>query len=311
MANTCGKRQNLGYNPVMNASPRPLRIALTADLHFGTRHTAGNLATLEMAAYLNERQPDVLILAGDIGSGDDFGRCLDLFAKLSCLKALTPGNHDIWVTANDVRGDSLRLYQQVLPDLAHQRGFHYLDQGPLLLPEYGLAIAGSINWYDYSWAVDELRKTTPDWAERLRTKRFNRGKHNDANYIRWPYSDAGFTNEVVGQLTKHLDEGLARMDRAIVVTHHPTFRAINYPAPEPLQFDDLLWRAFAGNTQMEDVLGERAERIAFAFCGHTHFAREGRLGGIRGFNIGGDYHFKRLLWLEWPAGRVESVQFGA
>jgi predicted phosphohydrolase len=295
----------------MNASPRPLRIALTADLHFGGRHTSGNLATLEMAAYLYEQQPDVLILAGDIGAGDDFGRCLDLFSSIPCLKALTPGNHDIWVTSNDARGDSLRVYQQVLPQLASQRGFHYLDHNPLILPEYNLAIAGSINWYDYSWAIDELRRATPDWAERLQTKRFNRGRHNDVNYVRWPYTDATFTEEVVNTLTRQLDESFAQVDRAVVVTHHPTFRGINYPAPEPLQLDDLLWKAFAGNVQLEDALIQRADRIAFAFCGHTHHAREGRLGAIRGVNIGGDYHFKRLVWLEWPSGRIETVEFGA
>jgi hypothetical protein len=149
----------------MNASPRPLRIAITADLHYGTRHTAGQVATLELVTSLHERPPDVLILAGDIGAGDDFGRCLSLFSGLTCLKALIPGNHDIWVTAGDPRGDSLRVYQQVLPQIAHEHGFHYLDQDPLLLPEYGLAIAGSINWYDYSWAIDDLPQASPDWAE--------------------------------------------------------------------------------------------------------------------------------------------------
>jgi hypothetical protein len=78
-----------------------------------------------------------------------------------------------------------------------------------------------------------------------------------------------------------------------------------------LQIDDLLWRAFAGNTMLETALAARAERIAFAFSGHTHYAREGQLGPIRGFNIGGDYHFKRLLWLEWPSGRVQVEEFGA
>jgi hypothetical protein len=101
------------------------------------------------------------------------------------------------------------------------------------------------------------------------------------------------------------------MDRAIVVTHHPAFREINYPAPEPPQLDDLLWRAFAGNTMLETALAARADRIAFAFSGHTHYAREGKLGSIRGHNIGGDYHFKRLLRLDWPSGRVEAVVFGA
>jgi len=295
----------------MNASPRPLRIALTADLHYGTRHTAGNLATLELATRLFERSPDVLILAGDIGAGDDFARCLDLFANLPCLKALIPGNHDIWVTSTDPRGDSLRLYQQLLPQLAHERGFHYLDHGPLLFPDHQLAIAGSINWYDHSWSIEDLKQTTPDWCERLRSKKFIRGRHNDYHYVRWPYTDGSFTNECVDTLVKHIDDGLAQMARAIVVTHHPSFRGLNYPAREPYTLDDLLWRAFSGNQKLEDALRQRSDRIAFTFSGHTHCARENRLGRTIGHNIGGDYHFKRLLWLEWPSGRIEAEEFGS
>src|SRR4051812_1716011 len=139
---------------MMSSSKRRLRIALTADLHHGTRHTAGNLATLELATHLYDNPPDVLIIAGDLGAGDEFARCLDLFKGLTCLKALVPGNPDVWVSSTDARGDSLRLYQSLLPSLAAERGFHYLDHGPLLFPEFGLAIAGSMNWYDYSWAVD-------------------------------------------------------------------------------------------------------------------------------------------------------------
>jgi 3',5'-cyclic AMP phosphodiesterase CpdA len=294
----------------MFPQPRPLRIALTADLHYGTRHSAGNLATLELATHLFEAPPDLLILAGDIGAGDEFTRCLDLFSKLPCRKALIPGNHDIWVTSQDPRGDSLHLYRDILPQVAHDRGFHYLDRSPLLLPESELAIAGSINWYDYSWAIDELRQSTPDWEERLRSKRFIRGRHNDANYVRWHYNDAQFTEDAVDLLVDHIEEGLAQVDRAIVVTHHPTFRALNYPAREPHSVDDLLWCAFSGNARLEEALTRRADRIPFAFCGHTHFAREGTLAGIRGYNIGGDYHFKRLLELDWPDGNVRAVQFG-
>lgn len=295
----------------MSRRVRPLRIALTADLHYGTRHTAGNVATLELATYLFEHPPDVLILAGDIGAGDEFGRCLDLFAGHTCLKALVPGNHDVWVTSTDPRGDSLRVYQSVLPELAAERGFHYLDHGPLLLPESGLAIAGSMNWYDYSWALDELKEATPDWETRLRSKKFVRGRHNDANYVRWPYTDESFTAEAVEAFVRHLDEGLAQMDRAIVVTHHPPVRPLLYPAPEPLGLDDLLWRAFSGNRRLEEALEERAERVSHVFCGHTHYARDERHFGMRAHNIGGDYHFKRLLYLDWSAGTVRAVQFGA
>jgi predicted phosphohydrolase len=289
---------------------RPLRIALTADLHFGTRHTAGRLATLELVTHLHENPPDVLVIAGDIGVSDDFARCLDLFARLPCLKALVPGNHDIWVNPGDARGDSLRVYREVLPQIAEERGFQYLDHGPLLLPEQRLAIAGSMNWYDYSWAIDELPRAAPDWQERLSSKRFLRGRHNDANFVIWEHSDQSFTREVVKTLIGHIDDCLSQVDRVIVVTHHPPIRELNYPVPEPFGLDDLLWRAFSGNTMLEKSLEQRAERIAFTFCGHTHRAREGNRAGIRGHNIGGDYHFKRLLWLDWPSGEVEAVEFG-
>ena len=296
--------------PSPGASPRPLRIALTADLHWGTRHPSGRLAALELVAHLCERPPDVLVLAGDIGAGDDFGGCLELFAGLDCVKALVPGNHDVWVRSDDARGDSLRVYRSHLPAVARANGFHYLDAGPLILPESDLALVGSMNWYDYSWSINQLPSAAPDWEARLRAKRFTRGRHNDANFVRWPYDDAGFTREVVAAFERHLDEALALVGRAVVVTHHPTFRGLDCPREEPLRLDDLLWMAFSGNTQLEGVLERRAERIDFAFCGHTHFAREGRLGPIRGYNIGGDYHFKRLLWLDWPAGTVEAVEFG-
>ena len=35
------------------------------------------------------------------------------------------------------------------------------------------------------------------------------------------------------------------------------------------------------------------------------------LRGMRGYNIGGDYHFKRLLMLDWPTGDVEVHVFGS
>src|SRR5688572_24825993 len=127
----------------------PFRIAVTADLHFGTRHAAGHRATLDLVASLAEQSPDLLILAGDIGAGDDFERCLELFDSFTCLKAAVPGNHDIWVRTDDERGDSLDVYEHHLPAICQAHGFTYLDQQPLILPERDLAIVGSMNWYDY------------------------------------------------------------------------------------------------------------------------------------------------------------------
>ena len=290
--------------------PDTLRLALTADLHWGIR-PSGDEATRLLVGFLAAEPPDMLILAGDIGAGEEFAACLDLFAGLPCRKALVPGNHDIWVEENDPRGDSLHVYEDYLPGVCAERRFHYLDQGPLVLPGAGLAVAGSINWYDYSWALDALRLEVPDWEERLRTKRFSRGRHNDARFVRWPLDDPGFTRRVVAALERHLEEAAGEDRQVIVVTHHPPFYGLNFPRSGPAAgLDALLWDAFAGNRGLEEVLARHAARIPFVFCGHTHRARENRLGPIQGYNIGGDYHFKRLLMLSWPAGTVEAHVFG-
>ncbi len=286
-----------------------LHLAITADLHWG-HGGRGEEATRLLASFLHQTTPDVLVLAGDIGSGSYFGECLQLFADLPCRKALVPGNHDLWVRPEDKR-DSLQRYAEDLAALCRQYNFHYLDQGPLLLPKSGLALVGSINWYDYSWSREALACAYPGEEQRLFSKQFTRGRHNDVNFVRWPLDDMRFTARVVETLAQHLRDALVQVERAIVVTHHPPMRSISFPEKQPpLTIDDLLWEAFGGNQAMEELLARHAERIAFAFCGHTHRAREGTWHGIRGYNIGGDYHFKRLLWLNWPSGILLAHQFG-
>lgn len=287
---------------------RSLSLAITADLHWG--HRRGADATLLLASFLRSQPPDVLILAGDLGTGSFFGDCLALFDDVPCRKVLVPGNHDIWV-AEDATVDSLQTYQERLPETAARYGFHYLDHGPLLLPEAGLALVGSINWYDYSWAIDGLRTSFPTELERLHTKRFQRGQHNDAHYVRWPLDDVRFTALVVETMARHLEMALSQVERVIVVTHHPPLYGLGFPRPgPPVVLDSFLWDAFCGNRAMEELLKCHSSRIAFAFCGHTHRARNGIVHGIHAYNIGSDYHFKRLLWLDWPAGEVVAHQFG-
>lgn len=286
-----------------------LRLAFTADLHWGIRPT-GDQATRLLLEFLRADPPDVLVLAGDVGAGNHFEECLTLFADLPSRKALVPGNHDIWVESADVRGDSLQVYREYLPRCCREHGFHYLDQGPLRL-DASLALVGTMNWYDYSWSLELLRGTFSDWEERLRTKRFTRGRHNDANYVRWPLDDVRFTAEVVAAFGQHLKEALASAARVIAVAHHPPFYGLSFDRPgPPISLDSMLWDAFGGNRALQELLAAHAERIPFAFCGHTHRARENQLGAIRGYNIGGDYHFKRLLCLDWPEGVVQAHQFG-
>jgi 3',5'-cyclic AMP phosphodiesterase CpdA len=285
-----------------------LRLAITADLHWG-HSPAGDEATRLLRHFLAQEQPDVLVLAGDVGTGDNFRGCLALFAGLPCRKALVPGNHDLWVMPDDDRGDSLALYRDLLPALCAAEGFHYLDAGPLIVRD-DLALAGSVNWYDYSWSLEKLRQHVPDWQERLARKRFDRGFHNDGRFVRWELDDVRFTAEVVAQLRRHLEEARAPGRRIVVITHHPPYYGLSFPGERPLTTDALLWDALTGNRAMEELLAADADRVPLVFCGHTHRARENVFGPTRGYNVGGDYHFKRLLLVDWPGGAVTAHIFG-
>jgi predicted phosphohydrolase len=287
-----------------------MRIAITADLHWG-QNSRGDQANLALQEFLRQQPPDLLLLGGDQGTAEHFQECLELFQDLPCPKAVVPGNHDLWVNSDDGRGDSLQVYQEHLPALCNFCGYVYLDREPLILAEHQLAIVGSINWYDYSWSLEKLQQEAPDWEYRLRHKAFTRGSHNDRRFVRWPLDDVRFTQLVVDNLAKHLSHALAQVDQAIVLTHHPAFYGLNFPRDKPAQgWDSLLWDALAGNTALEKVLEAQVARIPFVFSGHTHRARENNLGPIRGYNIGGDYTFKRLLLLDWPGGEVQSHLFG-
>ncbi len=135
-----------------------LTLAVTADLHWGHRH--GLDETRRLADFLRARPPDVLVLAGDIGTGPLFAECLGVFADLPSRKVLVPGNHDVWVRPDDADLDSLQMYERELPAMAEGLGYQFLDSAPVLLPEADLALVGSINWYDYSWALARLRANT-------------------------------------------------------------------------------------------------------------------------------------------------------
>jgi hypothetical protein len=290
-----------------------MRIAVTADLHWG-HSRLGDEATRLLRQHLDREPVDLLLLGGDIGTGEHFDSCLRLFADLSCRRALVPGNHDLWVVEGDSRGDSLHVYQHHLPALCAANQIHYLDQGPLILADAGLAVVGTVNWYDYSWSLDRLKAETPNWDWHLQNKAFTRGRHNDGRFVRWPTDDVSFTRQVVSKFAEQLDGVLARVPWAIVLTHHPALHGLSFPRESPAQgLDQLLWDAFSGNARMEKVLRQRADRIAFIFSGHTHRAAECRLDGADGAvgcNVGGDYHFKQMLVFDWPGGAIQTHVFG-
>lgn len=296
------------------------RIAITADLHWGIpRCQAPNLSLIND---LRRNPPDLLILAGDQGADNHFGECLDQFVPIGCKVALVPGNHDIWVRDNDTRGNSLDVYETQLPLETTRRGFHYLDHGPLVLPSFDLAVVGSMNWYDYSWAESEFNARFPADKWRLEKMCFSRGKHNDKNYVRWPsgMDNASFTRLLAEKLKSHLDLALSQASQVILVTHHPALPELGFPFAARAEtdsveeglpsMDHLLWEAFSGNTLVENLTRSNAERLSLVISGHTHRWRSGQMGTAKLVNVGSDYPVKNLLRLVGLDGEMEVEQFG-
>lgn len=282
-----------------------MRIALTADLHWG-HGGRGDAATRALVRELASIAPDTLVLAGDVGTGRHWSECLQLFADLPCRKLVLPGNHDLWTELPSP--DSLDLYQHRLPLTTELCGFHYLDGRPYVTPEGTEAILGSINWYDYSFAPPELFEEFSEARRMLHRKLFPMGRHNDGVYVQLGMDDAAFTELVVAQFRRDLESLPETVERILVAQHHPPVEALFYPSPLTQDYQ-WFWRAYTGNRAMQEaVLAD--ERIRWIVCGHTHYAVSTDWQGRRCHNIGGDYDWKRLVLLDTDSGHETFWEFG-
>lgn len=250
-----------------------MRILITADLHY---RPAQREAYLAFARWVEAQRPDCFIIAGDVGHPLRlFRRALQLFTALDCPKLLVTGNHDLY------RGelDSRTLWEQALPQAAHDEGFVWLEDEVVALPlgsaeesgfsaetgllGHSLAVVGTMGWYDYSARAPHL----PYDAAALRA--IKRLVNNDADYIDWPWSDVA--------MARYLAKGLAaRLRRAaddpavsqvLVVTHVPIFEQAvpDYP-------DSELWsllRAYAGNFTLGELV-RHAPKVTHVVSGHIH-----------------------------------------
>jgi 3',5'-cyclic AMP phosphodiesterase CpdA len=281
-----------------------MRLAVTADLHWGL-NPAGDAATRELARSVVDLAPDAFAIAGDVGEGESFHRCLELFGRLRCPRLVVPGNHDLWTREPD--SSSLERYQHVLRGEASVAGFHYLDQHPVRSVDGRVGIVGSINWYDYSFADPAVADEYPEAPEMYRAKLFPNGQHNDGRFVRLRMSDADFTAEVVSRFTAHLAELPSSVEQVVVIQHHPPVRELFYPTPLTNTYQRF-WLAYTGNRRMQEaVLSE--PRVQTVICGHTHAFCTADVEGKRCINIGGDYDFKRLLLLDTDTGAEEWREF--
>jgi predicted phosphohydrolase len=281
-----------------------MRLAVTADLHWGLR-PRGDAATRALARRAAELAPDAFVIAGDVGDGANFGACLDCFADVPGERLFVPGNHDLWTSGPQI--SSLDVYERRIPSMAAERGFRVLDFEPFVTADGRIAVLGSVNWYDYSYADPELAKEIPDVEAMYRAKLFPTGRHNDGRFVHLGMSDEEFTGVLVDRFRAQLAALPGRVEQVIVIQHHPPIRELFYPS-ELRTVAQRVWLAYTGNRRMQDaVLADT--RVTTIICGHTHAACAAVVDGRRCLNVGGDYEWKRLLLLDTESGEETAYEF--
>lgn len=265
-----------------------MRIAFTADLHLPITPLAKIAA---LAAELKAAGPDVVVVAGDVAESlADLERVLGLLrAHLQGPVLVLAGNHDLWTRAGQPIS-SRELWEVRIPETVRQAGCTWLEGQAFV--QHGIAIAGTIAWYDYS-AIDPAVEASPEACARLK-----RQYNPDGYRIDWPWTDLEFCALVRGPFLATLDrlEADAAVAQTVVVTHVPLLECQMCRRPH-----DPVWsftNAYFGNLTLgREVLARR--KVTHIVSGHTHVGREGRVAAADGRLVHArvlDSHYGQPRW---------------
>jgi hypothetical protein len=210
--------------------------------------------------------PDAAVLAGDLAESlADFTRCLKLFRQeLGCPLWVLPGERDFWARPPY---DSARLWRELLPQAVAGAGCQWLEGKAFVLG--GVAVAGSVAWYDYSSAAPGLPVTALEFAQ-------HKYLHNaDALRIDWGWSDPEFATLAGTALVATLDhlEQDPAVRQVVVVTHFPLLeQQLDRDAPPGRTFAS----AYLGNLKLGSQVLAR-KKVTHLLSGHTRVPRKATL----------------------------------
>jgi 3',5'-cyclic AMP phosphodiesterase CpdA len=282
-----------------------MRLLLTSDLH--QNHPRSKPLAEELIEQINRTDGDVLVLIGDTAVLADgaLEACLSRI-KFGGEKLFVPGNHELWTRGSD---SSYQLHQGILPAKVRQLGWRWLP-GEAFVADT-VAIVGSLGWYDYSFAQENLgiprrfyeAKVSPGAANRLEEfsglleKREDVSEHamnviarwNDGKFVKLHRTDEAFLDELLATLRTQLDS-LRDHPHVIAAVHQLPFREL-LPPPKSAQWDFA--KAYLGSERIGQLLLEYPN-VREVFCGHSHFPAEATVGHIRAKNMGCGYHHKQL-----------------
>jgi predicted phosphohydrolase len=283
-----------------------MRIIVTADLHYDIARSRA--PAIETADRICQLEADALLVLGDAAGADIaiLSEALHLFDRFPGRKFFVAGNHDIWTRPGE---DSLRRLETELPECCRDANFHLLDDQPALLD--GVALAGTMGWYDYSFRPAHLKiplrfyeaKIAPGAAARVAdyahlltdrsdvpTSAMQLGaRWMDGVHVRLPMDDVSFCRRLCDRLGEHLTWASRQTDRIVVGLHHLPFQALVPRQEKPN------W-AFAGAYLGSEMFGRellRYPKVRHAFCGHSHYPGSVCCRHVECTNVGSTYQTKR------------------
>ncbi len=279
-----------------------MRLLVTADLHFN--HAGSRPRAIELIEQINQTGGDVLLVVGDtaVADGDWLEQCLGRF-NFSGPKLIVAGNHELWTH----RADSTEIFRNELPRRAAALGWHWLEDAPFVSGD--VAVAGTIGWYDYSYAVPDLgiprrfyqHKISPGAAEYrgLHPELFQPSadisnaarqiiaRWNDGKFVKLHQSDEAFLEDRLQSLDRQL-QSLAKVKTIVAASHHVPMVEL-LPPVRGAQWDFA--RAYLGSARIGDLI-KRHENVSHIFCGHSHWPATATIGSITAANIGSSYRHK-------------------
>jgi 3',5'-cyclic AMP phosphodiesterase CpdA len=238
-----------------------IRIIFTADIHLGITSLP---RVMQLVNEIETGKPDLVAIAGDIGEGiENFELVLEEFRRLGVPVGVVAGNHDVW--NHDKNTPSKLMYEKLLPKAAKSTGTTWLETENLIVG--GVALVGSIAWYDYS-AQDPAQKTTSDECWKLK------GKHNaDAWMVDWEWNDFEFCKIIQPDFEERLksaqDDETVR--EIVILTHSPIFDA--GIARKPNNPDWAFSNAYYGNLTFGEI-ASKFSKVTHSIAGHTHAGRD-------------------------------------
>ena len=257
-----------------------MKVVVTADIHYGVGNNQEIIKAF--AGKLCATKADVLILVGDTFAIEQklLVECLRLFDKFKGPKLFVAGNHDLWTT----KGNSLEIYDKILPKLTRSCGFHNLDQSPYIYK--GIGFVGNIGWYDYSFKdkskpIPSQYYTDKQWPGVV--------SWNDGIYVHLGMSDGAFTQMVNCKLKQHLALVSKQVSIIICAVHQVPFKELLRTSRTSI---DKFLDAFSGSQTTGEIIMS-FPKVKHVFCGHTHQRKKVEIDGLTAINIGSDYLRKR------------------